>query len=107
MWQVGDKIGRLTVESLKPITLRCDCGQVAAYSLSHVVRSRVRSCGCLSRENTTVYSVGQEVAGMRLLQLMTEGRLEERKWLVQDQNGQRVVGEVYLKGLARRQQRQE
>lgn len=106
MWQVGDRIGRLTVESVKPVRLRCDCGKLATYSFTHVVNSRVKSCGCLRQELTVTFVAGQEVAGMRLLQLVTDGVLEERKWLVQDDAGQRVVSEVYLKIRARRERRQ-
>jgi len=103
MWQVGDKIGRLTVESVKPVRLRCDCGTMTAYTFTHVVSGRVRSCGCLRQEKVVTYAAGQEVAGMRLLRLVADGVLEERKWLVQDDVGQRVVSEVYLKIRARRQ----
>lgn len=102
MWQVGDKIGRLTVESVKPIKLRCDCGKLAAYSFSHVVNNRVRSCGCLRTENVVTYVEGQEVAGMRLLRIVMDGPAMERRWLVTDGKGQRVITEVYLKTLERR-----
>lgn len=52
---VGDKFGRLTVTSLRPFLMACDCGaEVRNRCPHHVTHNRLRSCGCLRRERREV-----------------------------------------------------
>lgn len=50
---VGRRFGRLTVEHKEPHDrwwCRCDCGGRNAILTKHLIRGRIRSCGCLKRE---------------------------------------------------------
>ena len=52
---VGSVFNRLTIEEVywrgsAQARVRCECGTVKDLALSHVVRGKVKSCGCLYRE---------------------------------------------------------
>lgn len=54
---IGRAYGRLTVlaeaerqSGHRQMQCRCECGETSIVHLSHLKRSRVRSCGCLSRD---------------------------------------------------------
>ena len=52
---VGERFGRLTVTSVRPFLMLCDCGTMVRDRVAHhVTRNRLRSCGCLKREKTEV-----------------------------------------------------
>lgn len=45
----GDVFDRLTVISVRPTFLRCECGKVVRRGIGHL-RNGLRSCGCMQRE---------------------------------------------------------
>jgi hypothetical protein len=51
--------GRLTPLHVDPATskwvCRCTCGNVTSVAATHLINKRVKSCGCLRRENMIVY----------------------------------------------------
>lgn len=71
---VGMKFGRLTVASFSHVSERyqdiwnclCECGSETTPSAHNLLRGGSKSCGCLSREITSILSKTHGMAGTRI-----------------------------------------
>jgi hypothetical protein len=71
--EIGQRFGKLLVTQVRPALLMvCDCGaEVAGRVPSHVVISRLKSCGCLRR--ATKKTVGYQHNDWTLIELLQDG----------------------------------
>jgi hypothetical protein len=79
---VGDRFGKLLVTQVRPgLRMMCDCGtEVTDRVPSHVVRSRLKSCGCLRRN--TAKKAGDQHNDWTLVEKTQDGpNAYLRKWL--------------------------
>ena len=61
---IGQRWGRLTLVSVKPVVFRCDCGKtVEGRGFYHVEKGNLRSCGCGQR-------VSKAIGGMEILRVL-------------------------------------
>jgi hypothetical protein len=67
--EVGNKYGRLTILSILPYEnaerteclCRCDCGNIKPIDRYRLVNGYVKSCGCLSRENSERLGISNRI----------------------------------------------
>src|SRR6266568_2399430 len=68
----NQRFGRLTVidpeirvaGNKRGARLRCDCGEITTAQLSHLVRGRSQSCGCLYRERARIMGLANREHGL-------------------------------------------
>lgn len=80
---IGQRFGRLLVTQVRPgLVMLCDCGaEVTNRVPSHVVISRLKSCGCL--RNSTKKKVGYQHNDWTLIELLQDGsNAHMRQWSV-------------------------
>ena len=97
---VGQKVGRLTITSLRPFRQVCECGAGCARTRTALHVNGVRSCGCGARARTTrTISVGMNV-GIYVVLASVAGR----QWLVRCTrcNTEKVTGATNLYGQQKR-----
>jgi hypothetical protein len=79
--EIGQRFGMLTVTQVRPaLLMACDCGtEVTGRVPSHVVVSRLKSCGCLRR--ATKKTAGDQHNDWTLIQLLQDGsNAYMRRW---------------------------
>ena len=70
---VGDRFGLLVVTKVRPgLVMQCDCGTLVTNRVpSHVVTSRLKSCGCLRMSKKK--KVGDKLGDWELVELIQNG----------------------------------
>ncbi len=80
--EVGARYGMLVVTQTRPgLVMRCDCGtEVLNRVPSHVVVSRLKSCGCLRRK--AMKKAGDQHNDWTLVEMVQDGaNAYMRRWL--------------------------
>jgi hypothetical protein len=78
---VGARYGMLVVTQTRPgLVMRCDCGVVVTNRVpSHVITSRLKSCGCLRKANKK--KAGDQHNSWTLVELLQDGaNAYMRRW---------------------------
>lgn len=86
---IGQRFGRLTVESLSPIKKNrklywnciCDCGNRTVVSGSNLRAGKVVSCGCAKKLSRLEYLTGQVFGNLTVLYLDTNNNYARTHWI--------------------------
>lgn len=76
---VGQKVGRLTITSIRPFKQVCECGGKTSWTRAALRKSGVRSCGCGFRVKSYHAKEGDIVG---LIYKVIE-RVTDKQWRVQ------------------------
>ena len=80
---IGQRFGHLLVTEVRPgLVMLCDCGTLVTNRVpSHVVASRLKSCGCLRKANKK--AVGTKVGDWEIVDLLQDGpNAHMRQWSI-------------------------
>ena len=79
----GQKVGKLTVVSVRPFKQVCECGTHTAWTRSALRKNGVRSCGCGFRSKSYRAQAGDSVGIYAVLERLTDARWRVRCSLCQ------------------------